>query len=87
MKGYVYIIQSVESGMFYTGSSTDLEERISRHNQNREKATKNRGPWILKFSQEYPTIQEAQQIEYRLKRLKNRNILEKIVENQKITIK
>jgi len=69
------------------GSSQNVDERLARHNQNRERATKNKGSWVLEFVQEYSTIKEARQAEYKLKKLKSRDILEKIIENQKLTIK
>ena len=67
--------------MYYIGSSVNPERRLDYHNQGRVKATKNKGPWILKFFQIFPTIKEARKIEYRLKRFKRRDIIERIIKD------
>lgn len=87
MPGYVYIIQSTKNNMYYIGSTLDTNNRLQEHNSGEVKATKNKGPWNLRFSQQYNTIKEARQIEYKLKKLKSRKIIEKIIENQKINLK
>jgi putative endonuclease len=87
MKGYLYIIQSFKNGIYYIGSTIDLKNRIKKHNNGKVIATKNKGPWILKFYCEYTTIREARQIEYKLKKFKNRNIVERIIREKEIKIK
>ena len=46
---YVYILQSeVDPDRFYTGSTTDLRERLKRHNDGRVPHTSKWKPWTLK---------------------------------------
>ena len=64
---WVYVIQNVE-GRFYIGMTTDLEERLSDHNNGVSKWTKHRGPWSIVWSQQCPTIDQARKLENKLKR-------------------
>ena len=42
---YVYVLQSLKDKQFYTGFATDLNRRISEHNQNQQISTQNRTPF------------------------------------------
>ena len=63
MSGWVYILQCSDDS-YYTGSTNNLEIRISQH-QNGEGAnyTKKRLPVKLMFSQEYDRVDEAFYVE------------------------
>jgi putative endonuclease len=52
MANYVYIIQSLQDGTYYVGSTQALRKRLDRHNQGRSKYTKNKRPWKLVYSEE-----------------------------------
>ncbi|MCX6746387.1 MAG: GIY-YIG nuclease family protein [Candidatus Parcubacteria bacterium] len=86
-QGFVYIIQSQTSNNYYTGSSENPTKRLSEHNRGKVKSTRNKGPWILKFTQGFPTIKEAKQIEYMIKKLKRRDYLERIIQDGYIKMK
>ena len=86
MLGYLYIIQSVKNKMFYVGSTIDVKNRLEKHNNGEVKATKNRGPWVIKFTKKYNIIREARQIEYKLKKMKSRKVVEQIIKDQNIKI-
>jgi len=86
-KGFVYIIRSETSKNYYIGSSEDPIKRLSEHNQGMVKSTNKKGPWILMFTQEYDSLREAKQVEYRLKKLKRRDYLERIIHDGYIKIK
>ncbi|MEW6026404.1 MAG: GIY-YIG nuclease family protein [Planctomycetota bacterium] len=77
--GYVYILKSGRNGTYYTGSTDNLEKRLKRHNGGLVKATRNIRPLTLMFCQKYDTLPEARRIEYRLKRLKSRKVIEQII--------
>ena len=72
---YTYILYSENFDLFYIGQTNNLDDRISRHNQNRNKWTKNKGPWAIVFSKSFPTRAQAVQLEIFLKALKNRTAL------------
>ncbi len=87
MTGRVYILQSDKNGSYYIGSTIHLLERLEEHNNGTVTATKHLLPWKLVFSKEYQTIKEARQVEYRLKKLKSREIIKKIIQEKDIRIK
>ncbi|GAB4170165.1 MAG: hypothetical protein Kow00108_04080 [Calditrichia bacterium] len=75
----VYIIYSEKFDIYYIGQTGNLEDRLQRHNQDRSKYTKRKGPWKLVWSREFPTRAEAMAFEKELKRLKNRENLLKLI--------
>src|SRR4030067_386459 len=68
---YVYIIYSESLNLFYIGHTSNLNDRIIRHNTNRNKFTKNKGPWKLIISYQCKSKSEAYQLELKLKAMKN----------------
>ena len=48
---YIYAISSLARNYIYVGMTKDLESRISRHNQGREKTTRAYRPFELIFSE------------------------------------
>jgi len=65
-----YILESEKDYRLYIGQTNNLENRLFRHNNNMNLATKNRGPWILLFSIECDSRSEAMQLEKKLKGFK-----------------
>lgn len=68
---FVYIIHSNTHNIYYIGHTSDLKDRLTRHNQNRSKFTKGKGPWNLEATRECKSKSEAYQLELKLKRMKN----------------
>jgi putative endonuclease len=46
---YVYVLRSIRDRMFYTGYTTNLEKRLSEHNEGKVFSTKNRRPLELTY--------------------------------------
>jgi putative endonuclease len=67
---YVYIIKSA-SGIHYIGQTNNLSDRILRHNNNRNKFTKGKGPWDLVISFQVNSRSQAVKLESYLKNMKN----------------
>jgi len=44
---YVYVLQSIKDGQWYTGYASDLKRRIKEHNLGRNFSTKHRIPFCL----------------------------------------
>ena len=76
---FVYILQSINSGTFYVGCTEDLDRRIKEHNSGLSKYTKSRRPWMLKYSETYPTLSEARKREKQIKSFKKRIAIEKLI--------
>jgi len=75
---YVYILQA-EDGRYYIGSTDDVATRIKQHQAGYSPATKRMGVVRLVLQQEYESLSEARKIEFRLKRLKRHDYIDKIV--------
>jgi putative endonuclease len=80
MGGYVYILESPTCSRYYIGSSENPERRLIEHNRGYVSATRSKGPWHIVLKQVYPTTAIARKVEFRLKRLKSRRILEQMVQ-------
>ena len=86
MPGFVYILQD-DLKKYYIGSCADVDIRFKRHLSSRVHTTRRmKNPKIV-LSQEYPTIQDAKKIEYKLKKLKRKDYIDKIVRDGYIKIK
>ena len=70
----VYILRNPQ-GRLYIGQTSDVTLRLRRHNQNTVFSTKDRGPWTLVYSKEFPTRSEAMAQERKLKALKSNKAL------------
>ena len=68
---FVYIIYSQKSDIYYIGHTNNLTDRLNRHNSNRNKFTKGKGPWQLIISRSCNSKSEAYQLELKLKSFKN----------------
>ncbi|HMG14585.1 MAG TPA: GIY-YIG nuclease family protein [Saprospiraceae bacterium] len=68
---FLYILESQKTGNLYIGQTNNLEDRFKRHQENRNKATKGRGPWILIYQQAFNSRAEAVQLELKLKSWKS----------------
>ena len=76
---YVYILESQKDNSFYIGQTSDLEKRIITHNKGLSRYTSRKLPWILVYSESYPTRKEAILREKFLKKQKNRSFYEKLI--------
>lgn len=78
--GFIYVIESIEKGNRYLGSTSNPKERIIYHNRGRVKATRNGAPWKYVLILNVGDVTEARKIEYYAKRqkislLKTENII------------
>ena len=85
MKPVVYILKS-KSGLYYVGSTDNIERRLVQHNSGHTHSTNRMGDLELVFSQEFPSLKDARNIEFRLKKLKRKYYIEKIVKEGYIKI-
>ena len=75
----VYIIENL-SGKLYIGQTSNLRDRLLRHNRGGYKFTSHKGPWKLLFEKDFNTRVEALSYEKYLKLLKSpKYIRERIV--------
>jgi putative endonuclease len=76
---YTYILKSEKDTTYYIGTTGNLTNRLNEHNFGNTTYTKRKRPWILLYSEEFPTRGFAILREKQLKRIKNRTVLEKII--------
>ena len=81
----VYILRC-KNGRFYIGSTNDIQRRLEEHQSGHTASLRALLPVELAFKQKYDTMKSARKIEYRLKKLKSRTIIERIVQEQKIAM-
>ncbi len=79
MKYWVYILQSEKDGSYYIGHTSDLEERLKRHNERRSRYTRSKVPWKSIYQEVFSTRSEAMQREQEIKRKKNRAYIDYLV--------
>ena len=70
---YTYILRST-FGKYYIGQTSNLTERLNRHNSGRSRFTKSRGPWELAYSETFNMREEAIRREQELKRRHSRGL-------------
>ena len=66
---YTYILYSNSLETFYKESTSDIFDRMNRHNSGQERYTKKGAPWILLWFTEKPDRSEAYRLEMKLKNL------------------
>jgi putative endonuclease len=64
---------------FYKGQTTDLNDRIKRHNLKQEKATQSGVPWILIWSTIKISRSDAVKLERKIKNLSRKRLMEFII--------
>lgn len=78
---YTYILQNTLTGRYYTGSTSDLEERLLQHNAGQTKSTKHGAPnWKIVYQETFQTRSEAIKREYQIKRKKSRKYIELLIQ-------
>ncbi len=80
----VYILQSEKNGRYYIGSTNNMERRLLEHNSGKTKSLLYLRPMKLVFKKEYASLGDARKVEKNLKKLKNRDIIERIVADGEI---
>ncbi len=83
MKNFcVYILKSQKNSRYYIGSTSNIDKRVYEHNIGKVPSTKNTRPWVVKVFIKCDSLTEARSSEYRLKKYKRRDIVEKVIEDK-----
>ncbi len=75
----VYIIFSITKNRYYIGYTSNLEERIIRHNQKSNGFTGKVNDWKLVYDEKYETKAQAQQRELQIKSWKSRIKIQELI--------
>ena len=76
---YTYILFSKSKNKYYIGSTSNLEDRIKKHNSNHKGFTGNTNDWEIVYSENFESIQEALLREKKIKNWKSRIMIEKLI--------
>jgi putative endonuclease len=74
----VYILYSKSHDSFYIGYTTDIEIRISQHNDGLTVSTRNKRPWIVVYTEQYNDHIDAIRRERFLKNQRNKSFYKRI---------
>ncbi len=76
-----YVLQSQKSGRFYIGHCEDVQLRLYDHNRGHVRATRNKGPWAVVYTESFHTRPEAAAREREIKSWKSRGAIEALIQN------
>jgi len=79
----VYILFSESKNKFYVGFTSNLEERLVRHNQKSKGFTGNVNDWQIVYTEHYSTKELAHKRELRIKSWKSRIKIQALINNNK----
>ncbi|MBL7198097.1 MAG: GIY-YIG nuclease family protein [Candidatus Omnitrophica bacterium] len=76
---YLYILISKDSGRYYIGETSNLEERLKKHIDKQTSFGKRNRDLQLVYKKEFNNRSEAKKLESFLKRQKSRLFIEKFI--------
>jgi putative endonuclease len=79
MPHFIYILYSQSRDRYYIGSCANVEQRLIRHNAGATLSTKSGRPWLVVYTETYPTKTDALKREINLKKMKSRVYIEEII--------
>jgi len=80
MAHHVYILYSILKDRYYTGSTSNIDERLKRHNEGATPSTKNGRPWKVVFTKQFNSKSEALKFENYIKRMKSMSFIESLIQ-------
>jgi putative endonuclease len=75
----IYILYSEKLNKYYIGACIDIERRLYEHNIGHSKFTSIGVPWLMKYTEEFETMQEAKKKELYIKKMKSRKYIEGLI--------
>jgi len=77
----VYILYSEKIDKFYIGFSSNVPDRLRKHNNASKGFTNSGRPWIIVFTEQYDCKKDAVARERQLKSWKNRSRIEALIKS------
>ncbi len=77
----VYILYSEKIDKYYIGFSSDVQDRLRKHNNASKGFTNTGRPWIIVYTESFDNKKDAENRENQLKRWKNRTRLEALIKS------
>ena len=85
MPHYVYILYSLSTNHYYIGSTSNLQDRIQRHNAGATLSTKKGQPWKIVYTETFASKTEALKREIYLKKMKSRIFIEDLIRSKEVS--
>ncbi|MCE2743076.1 MAG: GIY-YIG nuclease family protein [Fluviicola sp.] len=76
---HTYILFSIKKNKYYIGSTSNLQERLLKHNSNHKGFTGGVGDWQVVYQENYQSKSEATQRELQIKKWKSRKVIESLM--------
>ena len=76
---FLYILESLTTGHFYIGSTTDLDRRLEEHQRGHTPSTRGRGPWNLAYQESFASLSDARKRELEIKRWKSAKLIRQLI--------
>ena len=76
---FVYVIESITDGTWYTGMAMDPTARLCEHNNGKNRFTKGHLPWKLIYTENHPDWKSARIKEKYFKTAAGKNWLHKFL--------
>jgi putative endonuclease len=80
MEYFIYIVYSKTKNSYYVGYTSNLQERLLRHNQKSKGFTGSRNDWQIVHSERFSTKTEAMKRELQIKSWKSRIKIEALLD-------
>jgi putative endonuclease len=84
MEYFVYILQSEKDESFYIGYTSDLQRRLDEHNSGKTRYSSKKCPWKIVYYEDFENKTEAIKREKFLKRQKNRQFYQRLIDSKNI---
>ena len=75
----VYILHSERINKYYIGFSSNVQDRLRKHNNVSKGFTNSGRPWLLVYTEEFENKADASAREKQLKKWKNRTRLKSLI--------
>ena len=82
MNYFVYILESEMDGSYYIGYTSNLSHRLTEHNSGKTRYSSKKRPWKIVYTEEYPNKSDAIKREKFLKRQRNRQFYQRLINGQ-----
>lgn len=77
----VYILQSEKDNSYYVGYTSNIDVRLSFHNEGLSQYTSAKRPWRVAYQESFESKSEAIKREKFIKRQKSRQYIESLIVN------
>ena len=79
---HTYILFSEFADKYYIGQTSNIQERLQKHNSKNKGFTNQADDWVIVYRKSFDTRAEALSHEKQIKKWKSRKMIRNLIENQ-----